>query len=495
MTILSNLFSREPKELPWIAEGKKPFGWHETRDNAKLREWLRSDGKTLGDPKALPWCFPGEVEILTNLGWQRFDELTASQVYQVDEHNRLSLTDYQSIVKQYSGPAYDIQSAGVDVVCDVGHKWWGSWKSSGTERIAEPNRFGTLDEIHKNWGLAVPNLQGVLQTPAHFTDEQLHFLAAFISDGKINRGVIEFEVSKNRKITSLQSLNPDHVYTQPRAYGPTTKIPLTVFRFKNVPEWFQDVFDSYKKIKYEFAGMLSAEQARTFLAFYASYDGHTKTTGRVTLYTSCVHTLDVLSHLAAVAGYKAGIHNRGLHGFAKKDSWCIDYVAVVGGVKASKIMRRNVNIVDYEGFMYCVSVPQKRIVIRGRNGKAVITGNCGDYAETAIKKALPTEPFPGELGKNPYWARNWALFGVATPPVYGCVLVFQREGGGHVGFAVGEDATDYYVLGGNQSDSVNIVRISKGRMIASRWPSTFPNPNRPLPRMQPSNIPKSTNEF
>jgi uncharacterized protein (TIGR02594 family) len=120
---------------------------------------------------------------------------------------------------------------------------------------------------------------------------------------------------------------------------------------------------------------------------------------------------------------------------------------------------------------------------------------CGDYVETAIKNSLPNEPFTGELGKNPYWARNWNQFGVATTPVYGCVVVFSRGTGGHVGFAVGEDATDFYVLGGNQSDSVNIVRIAKSRLIGSRWPSTFANPNRPLPKMTSNGIPRTTNEF
>jgi uncharacterized protein (TIGR02594 family) len=120
---------------------------------------------------------------------------------------------------------------------------------------------------------------------------------------------------------------------------------------------------------------------------------------------------------------------------------------------------------------------------------------CGDYVETAIKNSLPKETFSGALAQNPYWARNWLEFGVATPPVYGAVIVFSRGNGGHVGFVVGEDKTDYYVLGGNQSDSVNIVRISKNRFLGTRWPSTYRNPNRPLPQMTANNIPKSTNEF
>ena len=62
---------------------------------------------------------------------------------------------------------------------------------------------------------------------------------------------------------------------------------------------------------------------------------------------------------------------------------------------------------------------------------------CGDFTETAIKNSLPNEPFVGDLGKNPYWARNWTMFGKTVRPCYGCVLVFERGSGGHVGFAMG----------------------------------------------------------
>lgn len=120
---------------------------------------------------------------------------------------------------------------------------------------------------------------------------------------------------------------------------------------------------------------------------------------------------------------------------------------------------------------------------------------CGDLAETAIKNVLPNEPFPGALGRNPYWARNWLLLGDATDPVYGSVVVFSRGKGGHVGFLVGEDATDFYVLGGNQGNAVNVVRITKQRLLGTRWPKTFANPKIPLPRLTPESIPKSTNEF
>jgi len=72
---------------------------------------------------------------------------------------------------------------------------------------------------------------------------------------------------------------------------------------------------------------------------------------------------------------------------------------------------------------------------------------------------------------QPLWARNWAKFGTKLEQgAYGAILVFVRDGGGHVGFYVSEDSSTYHVLGGNQSDSVNITRVAKDRCIAIRWP-------------------------
>lgn len=73
---------------------------------------------------------------------------------------------------------------------------------------------------------------------------------------------------------------------------------------------------------------------------------------------------------------------------------------------------------------------------------------------------------------NPLWALNWALFGnkVTDGPKLGDVLVFKRQGGGHVTLYVGEDEGCYHCLGGNQSDMVNIVRKAKDRLYAVRRP-------------------------
>jgi uncharacterized protein (TIGR02594 family) len=71
----------------------------------------------------------------------------------------------------------------------------------------------------------------------------------------------------------------------------------------------------------------------------------------------------------------------------------------------------------------------------------------------------------------PLWALNWRAWEAPSPePSLGDVLVFTRDGGGHVGIYAAEDETAFHVLGGNEQDQVNIVRCSKDRFVACRRP-------------------------
>lgn len=91
-------------------------------------------------------------------------------------------------------------------------------------------------------------------------------------------------------------------------------------------------------------------------------------------------------------------------------------------------------------------------------------------------------------------ASEWAKWGVALKkPSPGAVLVFTREGGGHVGFYASEDANFYHVLGGNQGDAVSVVKIAKSRCSAIRWPAGVPLPTKgPLVKVFDGKV--STNE-
>jgi uncharacterized protein (TIGR02594 family) len=102
---------------------------------------------------------------------------------------------------------------------------------------------------------------------------------------------------------------------------------------------------------------------------------------------------------------------------------------------------------------------------------------CGLFMAVIAKRAGKDIP------PDPLWALNWTRFGIAAgQPMLGDVLTFMRPGGGHVGLYVGEDATAFHVLGGNQSDQVCFNRIAKSRLHCVRRPAytTVPSNVRPF---------------
>ena len=66
-----------------------------------------------------------------------------------------------------------------------------------------------------------------------------------------------------------------------------------------------------------------------------------------------------------------------------------------------------------------------------------------------------------------------------TPRV-GAIAVFWRgrpdSWTGHVGFVVGETASHIVLLGGNQSNAVNVMKIKRKRFLGARWPLTAGEP-------------------
>ena len=69
-------------------------------------------------------------------------------------------------------------------------------------------------------------------------------------------------------------------------------------------------------------------------------------------------------------------------------------------------------------------------------------------------------------------ARSFATWGKGLDqPEYGCIVVFTRDGGGHVGIVVGQDSKgNLLILGGNQGDMVKVAAFKRDRVSAYRYP-------------------------
>lgn len=91
---------------------------------------------------------------------------------------------------------------------------------------------------------------------------------------------------------------------------------------------------------------------------------------------------------------------------------------------------------------------------------------CGTFVAIVMKEA------GFEYPKLYMRAKAWLNWGQKIAvPVLGCLVVFDRAGGGHVGFVVGiTKSGNLLVLGGNQGNAVNVSEFAPTRVLGYRIP-------------------------
>lgn len=89
---------------------------------------------------------------------------------------------------------------------------------------------------------------------------------------------------------------------------------------------------------------------------------------------------------------------------------------------------------------------------------------CSSFVNWVMKQV-------GIKGTGSAAARSWLNWGVPIDkPIYGCVVILTRTGGGHVGFFIAEEDGITKLLGGNQGDAVNVRNYPTSRVIGYRMP-------------------------
>ena len=90
---------------------------------------------------------------------------------------------------------------------------------------------------------------------------------------------------------------------------------------------------------------------------------------------------------------------------------------------------------------------------------------CSSFVNYIVQKS-------GDKGTESAMARSWEKWGKEIEkPVPGCIVVFSRGSDkrfGHVAIFCYETKKNIYVIGGNQSDSVNITPYSKSKFVTYR---------------------------
>ena len=95
---------------------------------------------------------------------------------------------------------------------------------------------------------------------------------------------------------------------------------------------------------------------------------------------------------------------------------------------------------------------------------------CGTFVAYCLKKSniAPPKNWMRALDYNDVWGDK------LDNPVEGCIVTFNRKGGGHVGFVAGIDKNgNLIVLGGNQNNMVNYATFDTYRVVGYYLPKGY----------------------
>lgn len=343
----------------------------------------------------VPACYSDDTEILTDRGWKLFKNLNKTElVAQYNEDGSITFVkplDY--ICDRYIGKLVHFNQTNkegrIDILVTPNHRMIRRRRRTGKLQIFEAQEalknvsysddcaLITAGYINPGKGLTpIDKLKIAFQAdgsyPSHAND---------YTGEKINGYNIRFSFKKERKCIRLEQLcNEANIkYTKHTYDTGYTSYWLVV------PEPF------YKDFSWVNIANMSYNECYDFIQELQYWDGSCKHNSII--YSSInKQNIDIVQAIAVLCGYKGHIST---YQDNRTDSIRqLLYTITLSQNKQVWLSKYlNISEEDYDGYVYCVSVPSKMLVVR-RNNKAIICGNTEHSVEctNAFDYENATEP-------------------------------------------------------------------------------------------------------
>lgn len=315
-------------------------------------------------------CFTGDVEILTENGFVRFDKYNGEPVAQVCQSTKgLSFIDpIRVIKKEYNGKMIKLKSdKKIDLDVTENHEMFTANKASSFRKIRAKylNSHGLMMSCAKISNSGERCSYRDLFQIMYQADGSHHYT------NKHGENTYSFSFSKERKIERFKYICSALGYTVTQS----NDNPRNIDNRKEKSRFLVKTSDIYSKLNRDYFGKLSRmtlEKLEDIVEEMVFWDGNIMDEDRAYYYSSSVkENTDFFQECAIMCQYHTNqIEQKDKRGhktiyrlFVTKDKFTIN--------------NRNIERTEYEydGLVYCVEVPNGLIVVR-RNGKVLVTGNC-----------------------------------------------------------------------------------------------------------------------
>lgn len=375
-----------------IGSGRKPPEHKEDAFQGLHAEYLLA----IGDEA----CHDDQTEVLTDAGWKFFKDLDGSEKLlsmDPETHEAEYLQPTKIIAKPYSGPMHTYEAKGANFSVTPDHTmYYGQKQKDGSKswRKAQMQDMKFTNRVMKKTvsldspdieTYTIPAYQGVRKFHPARTfamDDWAEFWGWYGSEGSLPKSGDQVRISQliipNRdKIVALLGR---------MGYRATVSGTDVIFGDTQLSKHLlkRGRTCEVKRLPPEIR-TLSKRQMDIFLDAYILGDGYTKQNMVDVIYTSCEAMADDLNEICLLAGYNSVKSKRPLKGVVStfKDGHTAtssrDGFVITRSTSGSDIRLRKESetIEQYDGMVYCATVPPHHLLFTRRKGYAMWSGNCG----------------------------------------------------------------------------------------------------------------------
>lgn len=311
-------------------------------------------------------CLDMETEILTEMGWKTFSQITKGDL--VYSYNSVTGAFENDIIKEkhlledYKGDVYTNETRKFSFRGTADHRLIGITVRGDYKECTVQEYVKTQTKLKFIRSGLLPSRSVAL------TDDELRLYICLAADGTIaNTDLGRLRVSKSYKLKYFENILSDLEvpYTKNTQKDGSTclnfTIPKNILNF-NIKGLDSKLIDSSKN------------QTAIILEAYEVTDGYRTNGGNtVTIYTSKAEEKDLLQQLFTLRGYQCTVGVRGAgHGFSKTDNFELNVTEKQ--YQISEPDNFKVSKSSGEDF-WCVTTRNGNFICR-RKGKVHVTGNC-----------------------------------------------------------------------------------------------------------------------
>lgn len=346
---------------------------------------------------SLPACYDETTELLTEQGWQTFQELQAgTKVAQYEESGAISFVPFTNLVNEYyKGDMIRLSSdskvAKVDQLVTPNHRVIRRSRNSGKTEVmtAEDVTFSQKNSYLQG---------GVTSVVGRGLSDIERLKIAFQADGSFpnrresytgersGKKPIRFSLAKKRKVDRLVAIldRGEIEYT------------LSVHTDGRASFWIKTTEEMSKTLDWVEISKVSAQWCQAFIEEVSYWDGCVKC--NTTQYSSIEEfNANVVSEVALLAGYRSYVSSYvdPRSNYNRKEIFNVS-IAKKANYRTGQKIRKEVE--QYSGQIGCVTVPSGMLVVR-RGGCCAISGNSEHSTITSWGKENESDAYQNMINK------------------------------------------------------------------------------------------------